>query len=330
MRSMSYPKIELHLHVEGAAPPELLFRIARRNDVRLPVANAEELAGMYKFQGFQHFIQVYTMVMGALRKEDDFRELIVAYAATAKTHGAVYIEAIFGPTDSARLGVSYDEIFNGYCDGAQQAWEEHGVRVNLTPDIARQYSVEEAFDVVRVAARYRERGVVGVGLGGLEDEFPPQRFEPVFQQVHMDGLAALPHAGEVAGHASVRAALELLGADRIRHGFRAAEDSGLVQELADRRTVIDVCPISNLRTGAIHALDQHPLPVLHERGVRCSLSTDDPAMFDTDLTREYDNAVSLWGIHPRSFYDAGVEGAICDAPTRDWLREIGEAFPWEA
>jgi aminodeoxyfutalosine deaminase len=121
-----------------------------------------------------------------------------------------------------------------------------------------------------------------------------------------------------------------LRADRIRHGFRAAEDDALTRELVDRRIVIDVCPFSNLRTGAVASLDAHPLPHLHRAGVRCSLSTDDPAMFDTDLTREYDDAVQRWGIHPCDFYEAGIEGAICDEATRQWLRSIGEGFDWNA
>ncbi len=325
-----YPKIELHLHLEGATSPDLLMRIAQRNGVRLPVDDAESLEQMYAFRDFHQFIEVYAMVMHALRTEADFRELLLTYARQAKAHGAVYIEAIFGPTDSARLGVSWDEVFTGYCDGAQQAWEELGVRVNLTPDIGRQYTLEEAAQVGEYAARYRDRGVVGLGLGGLEAEFPAELFERTFLDAREAGLASVPHAGELVGPTSVRGALDLLGADRIRHGFRAVEDPALLRDLADRRMVLDVCPISNLRTGAVASLDAHPLPHLHRAGVPCSLSTDDPAMFDTDLTREYDHAVGRWGIAPRDFYEAGVEGAICDAETRRWLRETGERFDWDS
>ena len=141
------------------------------------------------------------------------------------------------------------------------------------------------------------------------------------------GLGSVPHAGEVAGAASVRGALEALGADRLRHGIRAVEDPGLVRELAGRGIVLDVCPLSNLRTGAVRSLEEHPLPRLAAAGVRCSISTDDPAMFDTDLTRDYEAAVSF-GLDPRSFYEAGVAGALCDEQTRARLRGIGEAHVW--
>ena len=160
---------------------------------------------------------------------------------------------------------------------------------------------------MRHAARYRDRGVVGVGLGGLEAQYPPEPYAPAFELARAEGLASVPHAGEVAGPASVRGALDALGADRIRHGIRAVEDPGLVRELADRRLVLDVCPISNLRTRAVASLDEHPLPRLVAAGVPCSISTDDPAMFGTDLTRDYDGGLLL-GLDPRSFYEAGLAG----------------------
>jgi aminodeoxyfutalosine deaminase len=221
--------------------------------------------------------------------------------------------------------VSWEEIFEGYCDGAQEARELHGVEVRLTPDITRGFPLDEADATVRWAAKYRERGVLGVGLGGLEADFGPEPYAPAFELARDLGLAAVPHAGEVAGPPSIRAALDELGAVRLRHGIRAVEDAGLVDELRDRELVLDVCPISNLRTGAVRSLDEHPLPQLVREGVRCSISTDDPAMFDTDLSRDYEAAASL-GLSPQRAYEAGVAGALCDEPTRARLLEIGAAF----
>jgi aminodeoxyfutalosine deaminase len=253
--------------------------------------------------------------------------VVVDYAAEAASHGAVYVEGIFSPAERVRRGVSWDEIFSGYCDGAQEARELHGVDVRLTPDIVRGFPLDEAEQVVRYSAAYRDRGIVGVGLGGLEADFPPEPYEPVFTLAREEGLASVPHAGEVAGPPSVRGALDQLGADRLRHGICAAEDPSLVRELADRRIVLDVCPISNLRTRVVSSLEEHPLPQLVAAGVLCSISTDDPAMFDTDLGRDYEAATSF-GLDPRSFYEAGVHGALCDEPTRARLREIGDSFDW--
>ena len=302
--------------------PDTLRAIARRNDYALP----DDLESLERFRDFAHFLEKFVLTTNALQRYDDFREVVVAYAAEAKEHGAVYLEAIFSP----RLmhGIDSDEVFAGYCDGAQQARELHGVEVRLTPDIPRVYSLEDALTTARYAVKYRDRGVVGIGLGGPEDGHPPEPYADAFTLAREGGLASVPHAGEGAGAASVQAALETLHADRIRHGVRAVEDVGLVGELAGRGTVLDVCPISNVRLGIVPSLAEHPLPQLVAAGVRCSISTDDPAMFDTDLTRDYEAAASL-GVSPRTAYEAGLAGALCDDETRSRLRQIGDAFAWD-
>jgi aminodeoxyfutalosine deaminase len=321
----TYPKIELHVHFEGTVRPETLLAIARRNDYRLPTRTAEELAALYEFRDFAHFIEVWMLTTGALKREEDFRQIVVEYAAEAARHGGVYIEGIFAPM--LRRGVDCDTIFSGYCDGAQEARERHGVEIRLTPDIPRGYTEAEAETTVRHAIKYRDRGVVGIGLGGLEAQFPPELYERAFALAREEGLASVPHAGETAGPASVRGGLEVLGAHRIRHGIRAIEDRGLVRELADRGTVLDVCPVSNVRTKAVASLDEHPLPELVAAGVRCSISTDDPAMFDTDLTRDY-AAATDFGLDPRHLYDAALAGVLCDDATKERLSAIAQAFDW--
>jgi aminodeoxyfutalosine deaminase len=318
-----FPKIELHVHLEGTVRPDTLRAIAKRNDYALP----DDLESLYRFRDFAHFIEVWILTTNALRTAEDFRQVVVDYAAEAAAHGAVYLEGIFSPAERVARGVGWDEIFSGYCDGMQEAREAHGVDVRLTPDIFRGATPDQAESVVRYSAKYRERGVVAVGLGGMEAEFPPEAYARAFTLARSLGLASVPHAGEVAGPPSVRGALEALGADRIRHGIRSVEDPGLVAEIADRGTVLDVCPLSNLRTGAVASLEAHPLPRLVAAGVRCSISTDDPAMFDTDLTREYEAAATL-GVSPRAAYEAGVAGALCDDATREQLRQIGSSHDW--
>ena len=324
---MSYPKIELHVHLEGTVRPRTLLEIARRNDYALPASDEEGLAELYDFRDFAHFIEVWILTTNALRRPEDFHQVALDYAAEVVSHGAVYVEAIFSPSERVRRGVGWDEIFSGYCDGAAEARERYGLELRLTPDIVRGFPMEDAEQTVRYSAKYRDRGIVGVGLGGLEAAHPPEPYERVFALAREEGLASVPHAGEVAGPASVRGALEALGADRLRHGIRAAEDPGLLREIADRRIVLDVCPISNLRTRAVRSLEEHPLPELVAAGARCSISTDDPAMFGTDLSRDCEAAVSL-GLDPRDFFEAGVEGALCDAETKARLWKLAEEFDW--
>jgi aminodeoxyfutalosine deaminase len=317
------PKIELHVHLEGTVRPDTLRTIAKRNDYALP----DDLESRAEFRDFAHFLDAFVLTTGALQRYADFRELVVAYAAEAQQHGAVYIEAIFAPR--ILHGIDTDEVFAGYCDGAQEAAELHGVEVRLTPDIPRVYTLEDALTTAGYAVRYRDRGVVGIGLGGPEEGHPPEPYAEAFALAREGGLASVPHAGEVAGAESVRGALEELRADRIRHGVRAVEDPGLVRELADRGTVLDVCPISNLRLGVVHSLEEHPLPQLVAAGIRCSISTDDPAIFDTDLTRDYEAAASL-GVSARDAYEAGLAGALCDEETLERLHQIGASHDWDA
>jgi aminodeoxyfutalosine deaminase len=197
----------------------------------------------------------------------------------------------------------------------------------LTPDIPRGFPVEAAFETTHYSLKYRERGIVGLGLGGRESGFPPEPFAPAFRIAKEGGLASVPHAGETEGVASIRGALDALGADRLRHGIRAADNPRLLEELAARAIVCDVCPVSNLRTRAVDSLEAHPLSVMLDAGVLCSVSTDDPAMFDTDLTREYETAARL-GLSAREAYRAGVAGALCDDETSAALDDIAATFPW--
>ena len=196
--SVTDPKIELHVHLEGTVRPPALLQIARRNGVALPADSVAGLTALYEFKDFAHFLEVWMMTTGALRTERDFRQVVVDYAAEAAGHGAVYLEGIFTPAEPVSRGASWDEVFAGYCDGAQQASEIHGVQVRLTPDISRGYPLEAAELTARYAVRYADRGVVGLGLGGPELEYPPELFTAPFQLAAEGGLAAVPHAGEVA------------------------------------------------------------------------------------------------------------------------------------
>jgi aminodeoxyfutalosine deaminase len=312
-----YPKIELHVHLEGAIRPATLLDIARRNGVALPADTVEDLAALYEFTDFTHFVRVWLMTTGCLRTPADFAQIVVDYAGAAAGFGAVYLEAIFSPCESVAAGLAWGDIFTGYTDGVVQARERHGVVVRLTPDLYRGVDVDIAEECAQVAVRYRDRGVVGLGLGGPEAGRSAEPYRKAFEIARAGGLGVVPHAGETAGPPSVREVLTLQP-DRIRHGVRAVEDPTLVAELADRGLVLDVCPTSNLRLGVVSTLDEHPLRALAAAGVLCTVNTDDPAMFGTDLGREYEVAAAL-GVGPEEAYVAGLSGALCDAETRAWL-----------
>lgn len=314
------PKIELHVHLEGTVRPATLLEIARRNDVALPSDTQAGIAALYEYRDFQRFLDVWVMTTNCLRTGEDFRQVVVEYAAEAASFGAVYLEGIFSPAERAIRGVTWDEVFTGFCDGADEAFDRYGVTVRFTPDITRSFDLELACEVARHSVRYRDRGVVGVGLGGPEAKWPPRVYAKALDIATDGGLGLVPHAGEAAGPESIREALDH-GAHRLRHGIRAVEDPVLLAEIAERGVVLDVCPTSNLRTRVVSSLAEHPLPRLIEGGALCSISTDDPAMFNTDLGQEYALAAEL-GLSTQHAYAAGLAGALCDDKTRARLSEI--------
>jgi aminodeoxyfutalosine deaminase len=188
------PKIELHVHLEGAVRAKDLFEMATRNRFPLPVADESELALLYRFRDFGHFLELWRMTTPAIQTDRDFRQVVVSYAEEAASHGAVYVEGIFTPAERVRGGASWDEVFSGFCDGIAEAKERFGVEVRLTPDTPRDADLDLAMETARYAARYRERGVVALGLGGPEASHPPEPFERAFRTAKEAGLGSVPHA----------------------------------------------------------------------------------------------------------------------------------------
>ena len=327
MSAADYPKIELHVHLEGAVSPAALLAAARRNGFALPVQTVEELAEFMRFRDFDHFIAAWFATTPALQTEQDYRELVVDYARRAQARGAVYLEAIFSPCDKLDQGISFDTVFTGFTDGVQAAREQLGIEVRLTPDVTRGVDLDVAKRTAEYAVRFKDRGIVALGLGGLESQYPPEPYAPAFEIARAGGLGSVPHAGEVAGPASVRGALETLQPDRIRHGVRAVEDPGLLSELADRRMVLDVCVLSNVRLSVVRAVEDHPLPQLLAAGVPVTVNTDDPTFFACELDEEHAAARAL-GADPRALFDAGVEGALCDESEKARLRGLADAYDW--
>lgn len=326
---MTYPKIELHVHLEGAVSPQALIAAAARNGWELPVDSPEALAEFMRFRDFDHFMKAWFATTPALSTERDYRELVVDYARRAAAQGAVYVEAIFSPTDKIAQGVSLDTCFEGFCDGVAEAREEVGVEVRLTPDITRGLcDLDTAKRTAELAVRYRDRGVVGLGLGGPETGNPPEAYAEAFAIARAGGVGSVPHAGETAGPESVRGALDALGADRIRHGVRAVDDPDLLSELAERQIVCDVCVLSNVRLGVAPSVEAHPLPKLLAAGVPCTVNTDDPTFFSCDLDSEHAAARSI-GASPRAAFEAGIAGALCDADVKARLRTIAASHDWE-
>lgn len=272
------PKAHLHVHLEGAMRPATLADLAERYGVVVPPIG--------DFGSFAAFLDLYLAACDLLRDHADLARLTREVVEDAARDGAVWVEPSVYPVHHLRLG-TVDEIIDVIVTAGRAAAEEFGIGFGLMVGANRTMPPAEAVELARVAARFAGRGVVSFGLADDETDAPPEPFAEAFTVARGAGLLAAPHAGELAGPASVRGAIDTLGAHRVQHGVRAVEDPELVRRLAGEGVALDVCPTSNVLLSVVPSLDRHPLPALLDAGVRCSVNADDPLLFGRGLLAEY-------------------------------------------
>lgn len=279
----AWPKAELHLHLEGSVEAETL----RRFD---PGLSPEAARALYRFSGFQGFIQTYKSVVERLRSPADYAYITRALLARLAAEQVRYAEI----TLSAGVVIWKGQQFAPVYAAVRQAAADSPVEVRWILDAIRHFGVQHAMQVAELAAERVNDGVVAFGIGGDEERGPAAWFGEVFRFAKAAGLRLTPHAGETVGPESVWAALEI-GADRIGHGIRAIDDPALMRHLRDRAVPLEVSISSNVLTGAVASLDSHPVRRLYDAGVPITLNTDDPAIFATTLSGEYELAARHFG-----------------------------------
>ena len=272
------PKAELHLHIEGSFEPELMFGIARRNDVTLAYATIEELKAAYDFADLQEFLDLYYSGMSVLLTERDFYDLTAAYLKRAVADGVVHTEIFFDPQGHTERGIAFDTVLDGIWRALRDAEAEHGITSRLIMCFLRHLPEEDAFPVLEAAMDHRDR-IVGVGLDSSELGHPPQKYERVFAAAREAGFKLVAHAGEEGPPEYVRDTLDLLRVDRVDHGNAAMQDPDLVARLAGEKTPLTVCPLSNYRLQGVTDMSRHPLKAMLDAGVVATVNSDDPAYF---------------------------------------------------
>ncbi len=294
MSTGSIPKAELHVHLEGTADPALIRRLAARNGIDLPTGM---LASDHEFDwsDFLHFLQTYDLAASVIRTPQDYRDVTFEYLSACAAEGAIYVELIASPDHATAVGLSDAEHFAAIAQGIDDARAAHGIEARIVATCLRNRGVEGAEEVARRVVAHRHPYVVGFNMAGDEAGFPPGPFRRAFAIAADGGLGCTVHAGEHAGPESVRGGMELPGITRISHGVRAVEDPALVEQLAERGLVLEVCPGSNVALGVYPSFEQHPLRALHAAGVRVTLGSDDPPYFGTSIGREYENASARMG-----------------------------------
>lgn len=287
----SLPKAELHLHLEGSVTPETLVELRRCHGKPSTLAEADAL---YQYKDFQGFLMAFKTLTDDLQTPSDYELITYRLMQQLKAENVLHAEVYVSVGVCLWRKLDFDAIFEGLERGRECGKRDFGVSLIWIFDAVRQFGPEKAQAVFELAAKYRDRNVAGIGIGGDEQKGPPEMFREQYTFAKDHGLRLTIHAGENAGPESIWGALNL-GAERIGHGLNAYQDQHLVEELATRQIPIEICLTSNLRTGCCMKVSEHPVRRYFDQGLMLTLNTDDPAMFQTSLTREYELVQTEFG-----------------------------------
>jgi adenosine deaminase len=321
------PKIELHLHLEGAAPPTFIRGLAREKSIDISKIFAEN--GGYAFRDFPHFLQVYEAATSVLTTPADYGRLTAAVLEQSAENGVVYGEVFLSP-DFCGGGdlVAWRDYLAAIQDAATRAETTHGITLRGIVTNIRHFGPEAARPIALCAAETAGDFIVGYGMGGDESIGHQGDYRWAFDCAREAGLRLTTHAGEWGGAASVREAIDDLGVERIGHGVGAARDPALVEDLAERGIHLEVCPGSNVALGLFASFAAHPLARLRDAGVSVSISTDDPPFFHTSLRREYRELAHAYAWNEEDFAainQSALDAAFCDSDTRAAVQKKLEA-----
>jgi aminodeoxyfutalosine deaminase len=287
----SLPKAELHLHLEGSVTAETLVELRQRHGKQGTLAQAESL---YQYRDFNGFLMAFKTVTEDLQTPEDYELITYRVIEQLKAENVLHAEAYVSVGVCLWRKQDFDAIFEGLDRGRLRGERDFGISVLWIFDAVRQFGPGAAQDVFELAVRYHDRNVIGVGIGGDEQKAPPELFREAYGYAANQGLRLTAHAGENAGPESIWGALNF-GAERIGHGLTASQDPELIEELATRQIPVEICLTSNLRTGCCGKISEHPVRRYFDQGLMITLNTDDPAMFGTSLTREYELAQTEFG-----------------------------------
>ncbi|WEK01322.1 MAG: adenosine deaminase [Candidatus Sphingomonas phytovorans] len=289
------PKAELHLHIEGSLEPELMFALAQRNKVAIPYASVEEVRAAYSFSRLQDFLDIYYAGANVLQKQEDFRDLAVAYFDRAAADGVAHAEIMFDPQTHTDRGIAFGTVIEGLLAGMADANARHGMTSKLILSFLRHLDEDAAFATLAAAEPWLDR-IDAVGLDSSELGHPPEKFARVFAAARAKGLRLVAHAGEEGPPDYVHQALDLLEIDRLDHGNRSLEDPVLTARLARTGMTLTVCPLSNLKLCVVDDMANHPIDRMIKAGLRATINSDDPAYFGGYIADNYRAAASARGL----------------------------------
>ena len=313
------PKIELHLHHEGAAPPEFIRRLAGEKKIDLSAIFRED--GGYAYRNFEHFLEVYEAACTVLQTPEDFGRLTTAILEKTASHGVIYAETFVSPQFCGGGDLAaWKEYLAAIREASERAERDHGITLRTIATCIRHLGPEVARATAHCAVETAGDFLTGFGMGGAEMAGRPGDFAWSFDAAREAGLRLTCHAGEWGGATMVAETLRDLKVERLGHGFGAIEDPALVERIVEDGVVLEVCPGSNVFLKAVESWQAHPLPRLMEKGVKCTVSTDDPPFFHTTMTNEYEMLARVFDFGDAEFAlleRTALEAAFCDDATRE-------------
>jgi adenosine deaminase len=280
------PKVEQHVHIVGSTRPETLLWLMREGGFKKSFETVKDVRRFFQFRNFSHFIEVYCTVFRCITREDQFERITYEMLEDEARCNVRYVEASFSAPDHVREGLDYALMLDAINRGVRHARRDFGIQCNLRIDLVRNYGPSFAMKVLDWIENKRDN-IVSVDIGGSEEMFPPRPFANVYQRAREMGLHLVAHAGEAAGPESVWDAVKYLHVERIGHGVTASQDPELINYLIKLGISIEMCPTSNLRTGVVRSMQEHPIRTFFDRRMKATVNTDDPSMFSTDMNNEH-------------------------------------------
>ena len=284
------PKAELHLHIEGSLEPELMFRLARKNNVEIPYDSVEDVRAAYNFNNLQSFLDIYYAGANVLLTQDDFYDLTWEYILKCVEDNVIHTEIFFDPQTHTERGVEFATVITGIKSALADAKAEYGISSCIIMCFLRHLSQDAAFETLEAAMAFKD-DIVGVGLDSSELGNPPSKFTELFRQAKAAGFKVVAHAGEEADFSYIYEALDVLRSDRIDHGVQAIHSAALMQRLKAEQIPLTVCPNSNIELKVFESYQDHNIKTLLDYGLNVSVNSDDPAYFKGYINQNFINLV---------------------------------------
>ena len=280
------PKVEIHLHLEGAFTFEFLFGLVQKYGGDSQIKDVNDLRAKFVFKDFAHFIETWFWKNKFFRSPEDFEESTYQTIKNLSSQNVVYAEVFFSPWDFGSSGLKIESIIEATISGIKKAEKDFPINIGLIADIVRDHGAQTSMQRLNQITPFLRKGIIGIGLGGNEKKFPPVLFQDVFLEARRRGFRTTVHAGEAAGPESIWSAINDLHAERIGHGVRAIEDTKLVEYLKENQIPLEICITSNLRTKVFRSLCEHPFSLFYKEGLLVTVNSDDPPMFGANITDE--------------------------------------------